>query len=97
MIAHLTDEATRDIEEIGDRIALDHPARAVRFVRELRERCFSLAEMPRRFPLVERYEAAGVRRCLHGSYLIFYRIEGERVVIVHVLHGAQEYAAILFP
>lgn len=97
MIVHLTDEAARDIEEIGDRIALDNPARAVSFMCELRERCSGLGELPRRFPLVDRHKAAGVRRCLHGSYLIFYRIDGDIVVVLHVLHGAQDYAAMLSP
>lgn len=34
---------------------------------------------------------------MHGSYLIFYRIEAERIVVVHVLHGAVDYESILFP
>jgi plasmid stabilization system protein ParE len=30
-------------------------------------------------------------------YLIFYRIEAERVVLVHVLHGAWDHESLLFP
>jgi plasmid stabilization system protein ParE len=29
--------------------------------------------------------------------LIFYRIEADRVVIVHVLHGARDHESLLFP
>ncbi len=97
MIVELTREAERDLERIGDYIARDNPARAVTFLRELRDKCLSLAEMPERFPLVPRYEAVGVRRRVHGRYLIFYRVEADRVAVVHVLHGAQDYEAILFP
>jgi plasmid stabilization system protein ParE len=51
----------------------------------------------RRFPLVPRYEKRGVRRRVHGSYLIFYRVSDAEVVVVHVLHGAMDFSAILFP
>ncbi|MCG2841239.1 type II toxin-antitoxin system RelE/ParE family toxin [Sandaracinobacter sp. RS1-74] len=97
MIVHLSAEAEGDIEAIGDFIARDNPARAITFIQELRAKCLGLADLPRGYPLVQRYEDKGVRRCGHGNYLIFYRIEAERVVVLHVLHGAQDYTAILFP
>ena len=97
MLVHLAKEAEEDLERIADYIALDSPARALSFVQELRTKCLALADMPERFPLVSRYEASDVRRRGHGNYLIFYRVEPEKVVVVHVLHGAQDYTAILFP
>ena len=89
-------EAERDLEAIGDYIARDNPPRAVSFLREIRQKCLRLAEMPERFPLVRRYERFGIRRRLHGNYLIFYRVEQDRVVVLHVLHGAADYASLLF-
>jgi len=55
--------------------------------------------MPLAFPLVPRYEHMGVRHRAHGNYQIFYRTVGEpaRIDVLHVLHGARDYAAILFP
>lgn len=97
MIVHLTAEAEYDLETIGDYIARDNPARALTFLQELRSKCLGLADMPERFPLVPRYEVSGVRRRVHGDYLIFYKVEPEKVVIIHILHGAQNYSAILFP
>lgn len=97
MIVHLSAEAEHDLETIGDYIAQDNPVRAIRFLRELQEKCLGLADLPERFPLVPRYEAMGVRRRAHGNYLIFYRVEVEKVVIIHILHGAQDYGTILFP
>jgi plasmid stabilization system protein ParE len=91
------DAAEQDFEAIGDYIALQNPGRAVTFVLELRERCMSIAEMPKRFPLLQSNRSAGIRRCVHGSYLIFYRIESERIEILHVLHGATDYETLLFP
>lgn len=90
-------EAVSDLEHIGDYIAADNPVRAESFVRELLARCYALADMPRAFPLVPRYEDTGVRRRPHGDYLIFYRVGADVVDILHVLNGAQNYEAILFP
>jgi len=48
------------------------------------------------FPLLGRSDS-GIRRRVYGRYLIFYRIEEDTVQIVHILHGAMDYEAILFP
>ncbi|MDE2006301.1 MAG: type II toxin-antitoxin system RelE/ParE family toxin [Rhodospirillales bacterium] len=93
----LTARAEADLEAIGDHIAADNPLRAASFVRELRDRCEALAIMPRAFPLVPRYETHRIRRRVWGNYLLFYRIETDRIVVLHVLHGATDYAALLFP
>ncbi len=97
MIVAFTHGAERDLENIGDHIALDDPIRAISFIRELRLKCLGLAAMLNRFPLVPRHAAVGVRRCGHGDYLIFYRIELKQVTVLHILHGARDYPAILFP
>ena len=97
MIVRLSAEAERDLERIGDHIARDSPGRAIGFLEQLRAKCLGLAEFPERFPLVPRYEGFGVRHRVHGNYLIFYRAGADDVVVLHVLHGAMDYAAILFP
>ena len=79
------------METTGDYIARDNPARALSFLQELRSKCLGLADMPERFPLVPRYEATGVRRRGHGDYLIFYRVETGKVIILHILHGELQY------
>ena len=97
MIVVFTDEAEADLEQIGDYIALDNPGRAISFVEELIDRCLTLAEMPRAFALVPRYEHTGVRRLAHGRYLIFYRIGANSIEVLHILNGAMDYEPILFP
>jgi toxin ParE1/3/4 len=97
VIVHISAEAEADLESIGDHIARDNPMRALTFVQELRAKCMDLSDTPDAFPLVPRYEDRGIRRRIHGNYLIFYRVRGDRLVVVHVLHGAMDYAAILFP
>lgn len=95
MIVVLTAEAESDLEAIGDYIAQDNPARALTFISEVREQCATLADFPNRFPLVPRYEAMGVRRRVFGNYALFYRTEASRVTVLHILHGARDYEAIL--
>jgi toxin ParE1/3/4 len=95
MIVEFSTEAESDLERIADYIANDNPRRALSLVQELRGKCESLADVPLGFPLVSRYERHGIRRRVRGNYLIFYRVDGENVVIIHVLHGAMDYAAIL--
>ena len=90
----LTPAAERDLAAIGDFIAQDDPVRAESFIDELVDRCAGLAAFPERFPLVNRYSSSGVRRCLHGRYLIFYRMEPELVRVLHILHGATDYEAL---
>jgi plasmid stabilization system protein ParE len=90
-------EAETDLERIGDYIAADNPLRALSFVKEPIARCERLSDMPRAYPLVPRYEHTDVRRLPHGNYLIFYRADENQVVILHVLNGAQDYEALLFP
>lgn len=99
MIVRLLPAAETELEDIGDYIARDNPRRAVSFVRELRDKCMSLADMPLAFPLVPRYEDRGVRHRVHGHYQIFYRVVGqpaERIDVIHIMHSARNYAAILF-
>ncbi|MBW6530424.1 type II toxin-antitoxin system RelE/ParE family toxin [Sphingomonas sp. RRHST34] len=92
MKVRLTGEAERALEGIGVTIAERNPARALSFVREIRDRCMSLASFPNRFPLVPRFESQGVRHLVHGNYLVFYRVEPDAVVILTILHGAMDYA-----
>jgi toxin ParE1/3/4 len=97
MIVVLTAEAEADLEQIADYIAADNPMRALSFVGELRELCERLAEIPKGFPLVPRYEHVGIRRRVYGAYLIFYRVAEGQVDVLHILHGAVNYEPLLFP
>jgi toxin ParE1/3/4 len=97
MIVVITDAAEADFQEIGDWIARDNPVRALTFVRELRRRCESLIDGPRRYARVPRYEHLEIRRRVYRDYLIFYRIIADRIEVLHVLHGARDYKSIRFP
>lgn len=96
MILEFTSEAEGDLEQIADYIAEHNPRRALSFIRELRSRCEDLISHPNSFALVPRYEHHGIRRRVHGNYLIFYRVEPAKVVIIHILHSATDYGVFLF-
>jgi plasmid stabilization system protein ParE len=96
----LSAQARAALREIALFIARANTARAMSFVQELREAAQGVGNMPPAFPLVPRYETPryetrGLRRRRHGSYLIFYRVEDDRVSIVHILHAARDYEALL--
>ncbi len=93
----LTEAALADLVGIGRFIALDSPARADSFLAELEDRCHRLGAMPLAFPLLPGREATGIRRRPYQNYLIFYRIVDQAVEILHVVQGARDYDAILFP
>jgi addiction module RelE/StbE family toxin len=93
----ITATAKADLIAIGDFIKSNNPERAITFVEELLDRCYSLVNMPRRYPLVPRYEKFGIRRTAYQDYLIFYRIHEELIEIIHVLQGARNYETLLFP
>jgi toxin ParE1/3/4 len=97
MIVVISDVAEAELEAIGDWIAEANPTRALSFAMELRHRCEALSDVPSGFPLVPRYERLGIRRRPYGDYLIFYRVLNDTVEVLHVLHGARDYEAILFP
>jgi len=95
MLVEISAEAERDLSDIGQRIARDNLSHALRFVRNLRAACLGLSEFPERFAVVQRYEPQGIRHRVCGNYLIHYRVEQTRVVVLHILHGAMDYSALL--
>lgn len=90
-------EAEADLEQIASYVAERSPQAALALIRELRDRCESLADAPRGYPLVPRYEQFGIRRRPFGNFLIFYRVGTEAIEVVHILHGARDYEPLLFP
>jgi toxin ParE1/3/4 len=92
----ITAAAQADLLVIRRYIEPRNPERAVSFVEELLDRCQALADTPRAYPLVPRYERFGIRRCVHGDYLIFYRLHQEVDEVIHILQGARDIEALLF-
>jgi addiction module RelE/StbE family toxin len=92
--------AKADMQEIADYISreLRNPSAAGRLIRRFREAMDPL----RRFPASGApLPAAGqqgdpYRYLVCGSYLIFYRIDGDTVRVDRVIYGRRDYMALLF-
>jgi plasmid stabilization system protein ParE len=90
-------EAETDLERIAEQIAIESPRRALTFVKELRACCERISTFPRSFPLVSSQKYSGIRRRVHGNYLIFFRVGPDVIEIIHVLHDAMDYEKLLNP
>lgn len=92
----LSPRAAADLEEIGDYIARDNPARAASFVAGLEAKCRAVAETPELYP-ARADLAPGLRMAVHGRYLVLYRDlpdqKAER--IERVLHGARHLPRLI--
>jgi toxin ParE1/3/4 len=87
----LSTRATHDLDGIRRYIEKDNPARAIAFVGELRDVAKRLAEMPRAFPLVPRYEQHGIRRRSFKGYGILYSVEPDRIFVHRIIGPGQDY------
>jgi plasmid stabilization system protein ParE len=97
VIVVVTAEAEADLDQITTYIAERSIEIALNFVQELREKCESLADAPRGYPLVPRHEHLAIRRRPFGNYLIFCRVGTSAIEVVHILHGLRDYERLLFP
>ena len=87
-------QAADDLETIGDFIAKGNPGRAISFVEELQSHCTVLLDNPAAYPLHPEL-GADLRASVYGKYLIFFKVIGDELLIVRILHGARDLAKVL--
>lgn len=97
MKINLASGALLDLQDIALHIAVDSEERAFAFVDRLEAAAVALVDAPRGFPLLPDHKASGIRRRPFQDYLIFYRVEAERIIVLRILHSARRYEAELFP
>jgi toxin ParE1/3/4 len=88
MSYRLSPKATADLEAIGDYIALHSPQAAAAFITRLHERWSLLATQPRSG--AGSNVIPGVRHIVVGKYVAFYRVEGDDVLVLRVIHGHRD-------
>lgn len=93
----ISDAARLDLFDIGRYIKLNNPSRSDSFVAELFRRCRALENFPESHGLIPDPKSRGIRRLVHGNYLIFFRVGRSTVEVLHVLNGARDYEVLLFP
>lgn len=87
----LTPGALTDLDHIAEHIETDNPERAISFVNELREAARRIADIPRGYPLVPRYERHGIRRRSYRHYGILYRLDADCILVLRFLGPGQDH------
>lgn len=86
----LTPAAARDLDRIADHTIERF---GVHQARRYRDGLRATFELIAEHPLMGRDSAhikAGCRRHAHAGHVIYYRLDGKRVVVLRVLHAAQD-------
>jgi len=82
-----TEPALADLEAIADYIAVENPAAASAFVRRVIEHVDKLQSHPRMGPVPLDLEHSRYRHIVEPPCRVFYRVESDKVFIVHVMRS----------
>lgn len=87
----LTRRAQNDLADIYDYIAVGSSTNAATFVLIIEEKVFSLATLPERASMIPENILLGTRyrQLIHGNYRIIFRIQGDSVMVLRIIHGAR--------
>jgi len=87
----ITRIAESDIKEIRSYISMDNPLAAEKWLKEVERQIESLENFPLRCPVIPEARELGnqYRHLLYGYYRTIFRMEGKRVIILRVIHGAR--------
>lgn len=95
----LSPQALADIQEDAAYIRdeLFDPAAARRMVRKIMDRIRALARHPLAGPTIrtDSLLLQSYRHVLAASHYIFYRVEGEHILVVRVIHTGRDYERLL--
>jgi toxin ParE1/3/4 len=90
----VADSAKADLRDIATHIGQDNPQRAKTLVEELIAKMRVVAERPLSFPARDKWKT-GYRAARHRRYFILFRLSGDRIEVVRVLHAARDIARLL--
>ena len=87
----ITRSAESDIREIIQYIASENETAANKFVYEIEQQITSLEKFPLRCPVIPESRELGkeYRHIIYGHYRTSFRTEGNRVIIMRVIHSAR--------
>ena len=100
MNIHYTPKAQQDLQDIKTYFESDlqNPSASNRILKEITQRIRTLEDFPktgRKLSAIIGIET-DYRFLGSGSYLIFYRSDGDDIYIGRIIHGRRDYIAILF-
>ena len=82
-----TEPALSDLDAIADYIALDKPEAARQLVQRIFQHVEQLITQPESSSRPRELRLSRYRQIVEASCRIFYRYDGERVFILHVMRG----------
>jgi addiction module RelE/StbE family toxin len=84
-----TRAADADLAAIADYIALDNPEAATALVQRILAHVEQLARFPRSGSVPPELPGRRYRQIIEPPCRVFYRVEGARVVVLHVMRSEQ--------
>ena len=78
-----------DLNEIIDYIAQDSLEYALSFYEEVREKVGNLVQFPKMGRKVPELDNPNIRELILRNYRLIYRIIGEKVQIIRLIHGSR--------
>ncbi|HSB09130.1 MAG TPA: type II toxin-antitoxin system RelE/ParE family toxin [Blastocatellia bacterium] len=85
-----TEPAIQDLSDLRDYIAADSDLHAAAFITSIVTRAERLTIFPMIGRVVPEAQAESIRELLFRSYRIIYRVVGERVDVLAVIHGSRD-------
>ena len=86
-----TDPALTDLDAIGDYIALDDFEAARKLIRRIFEKVALLERNPSIGRVSNDLRNTPYRRLVIGPVYVYYRIEDDRVIIIHVVRAERDF------
>ena len=86
--------AWNDLETVADFISRDSPYYAAAWVRNVRDAARSLNLMAMRGRVVPEIGDRQIRELIIQSYRLVYKVEGSRVAVLGIIHGARDLKAL---
>jgi plasmid stabilization system protein ParE len=88
-----TEPALADLEAIADYIAVENPAAAGEFVRRVFAHIDRLEQHPSLGPVPPELEESRYRQIVEPPCRVFYRQQGKKVLILHVMRSERLLSA----
>jgi len=87
----ITKTAESDLWEIRQYITADNQTAADNLVKEIEQQIASLEQFPFRCSVISESQKLGkeYRHIINGNYRTIFRVDGSRVIIMRVIHGAR--------
>ena len=89
MEVYWTDKALSQLDAIYEYIAQDVPIYALSVVDKITARSAQLSAFPQSGRAIPEYEDVELRELIEPPYRLLYRVNGERIDVIAIFHGAQ--------